>query len=462
MAVFIHFIRQRLLPIVALFALMSVLGVGFVNAQDDTASGSTGGNFTVSYGGRVFDSATNQTTFTYIVAGTGTPPDLSHFDVEIPTCPTPLVVVGYSPGSGVTLGTDPTTGITGIKWDLPLLVTDSRTYSVTFQGNILEGSVLVAVKGGDGFATATVPGPSCAVPKVDIEKFVSADGVTWQDADAAPGPLVTPGGQVSFRFVVTNTGNVELTTLTLSDTVYDLSTCTLPATLPPGAFFECVVGPFIAVDGQHSNTATASGMFNGVPVSDSDSGNYFSGVATPTATPTFTPTPTPQGTPAPTATPTLTPTPGGTVTPGGLPITIIIEGPVQAINVNIITIYDIDIIVGEDDPILNIIQIGDILHVEGDTQELNGTIIIIAVTVVIINVDINVDTGEFWRDEGNCSNPPPPWAPAQGWRRRCGDPGGTIIIQPGNQFVVPPGCKITGIGNNNPRIKCSKKSDKDD
>ncbi len=427
--------------------------------------------FNVTYGGRVYDSATNHTTFTYVVTGTNVPPDLSHFDVEIPTCPTPLVVVAYNPTGGVSFGVDPTTGINGIKWDGPLQMSASRTYSITFEGNVIEGSVLAAVKGGNGFATTSVPGPSCSVPKIDIEKFITVDGVTWQDADAAPGPYVTPGGQVSFRFVVTNTGNVELTTFTLLDSVFDLSTCTLPATVPPGAFFECIAGPFLAVDGQHSNIGTVSGMSNGVVVTDSDSANYFSGIVTPTLTPTITPTPTLTLTPGPTVTPggTLTPigtvtpagTPGPTVTPGGSSVTIIIEGPVQEININIITIYDIDIILGDDDPILNIIQIGDILHVEGDTQDANGTVVIIAINIIIINVDINVDTGEFWRDDGTCSNPPPPWAPAHGWRSRCGNTGGgTVITQPGGTIVVPPGCKITGIGNGNPHLKCSKKTKK--
>jgi hypothetical protein len=35
-------------------------------------------------------------------------------------------------------------------------------------------------------------------------------------------------------------------------------------------------------------------------------------------------------------------------------------------------------------------------------------------------VDVTVsDSGEVWRDDGSCNNPPPPWAPANGWRRRC-------------------------------------------
>lgn len=442
-----HFILFNLIIMVSL--VLTLLGGTVVAAQ--TVNG-----FNVTYSGRIYDSVTDRTTFTYVVSGTGAPPALSHFDVEIPTCSTPLVVVAYNPTSGVNFGIDPNTGINGIKWDGPLQATATRTYSITFGGNVVEGSVLVAVKGGNGFATAIVPGPSCTIPKVDIEKFISADGVTWQDADAIPGPLVTSGTQISFRFVVTNSGNVELTSLTLSDNLFSLSTCTIPATLPSGAFFECIVGPLVAVDGQHSNIATASGAFNGIVVSDTDSANYFSGLATPTPTPTLTPTPTPTGTLEATA--EATPDPDDDTD-----ITIVIEGPVQSININIITIYDIDIQLGDDNPVLGIIQIGDILRVEGDTQDLDGTIIIIAINIIIINVDINIDTGEFWRDTGTCANPPPPWAPAHGWRRRCGSTGGsTIIIQPGMPLVIPPGCKITGIGNNNPHLKCSKKTDRDD
>ncbi len=161
------------------------------------------------------------------------------------------------------------------------------------------------------------------------------------------------------------------------------------------------------------------------------------------------------------ATPEVTPemTSEATSEPGddSLPVTIVIEGPVQAINVNIITIYNFNIQLDNDAPALNIIQVGDTLHVEGNTQNMNGTIVIIAINITILNVDINVDTGEYWRDDGTCSNPPPPWAPAHGWRRHCGEPGVTIIIQPGNQIVLPPGCKITGHGNN-AHIKCSKKA----
>ena len=127
--------------------------------------------------------------------------------------------------------------------------------------------------------------------------------------------------------------------------------------------------------------------------------------------------------PDPEATPEATPEVTPDVDDGDdadLPITIVIEGPVEAININIVTIFDIDIEVDPDDPILNVIEIGDTIRVEGDTTGTGDTIIIVAINITIINVEIfSNDQGEVWRDSGNCSNGPPPWAPAHGWRRRC-------------------------------------------
>jgi hypothetical protein len=36
---------------------------------------------------------------------------------------------------------------------------------------------------------------------------------------------------------------------------------------------------------------------------------------------------------------------------------------------------------------------------------------------------------QVWRDDNECGNPPPPWAPAHGWRRKCG--GGSFTIEIG-------------------------------
>ena len=149
----------------------------------------------------------------------------------------------------------------------------------------------------------------------------------------------------------------------------------------------------------------------------------------PPATPTL-PTPTPVPTTAiPSATftqiPTATPT---TVVPTftpdpTLPVTIIVEGPVQSINGSTIIIFDLTIVLSATD--LASIHLGDIVQVEGyyvaDSQ------VIIAVHVTVLrntpipnpSIETNSSTGQVWTDPGNCSNPPPPWAPANGWRRRC-------------------------------------------
>lgn len=154
------------------------------------------------------------------------------------------------------------------------------------------------------------------------------------------------------------------------------------------------------------------------------------------STPEVTPEATASITPTPEATASVTPeaTPEATANPGDDDddIIIVIEGPVEAINVNIIIIYGIEIEISIDDPALTIIQIGDLVRIEGvlqggddDDDDDGGTqIIIVAITIVIINVDINIDTGEAWRDDGSCANGPPPWAPANGWRRRCEQGGG--------------------------------------
>jgi hypothetical protein len=225
-------------------------------------------------------------------------------------------------------------------------------------------------------------------PALDLEKLISVDGgATWQDANSPPGPRVKTDGDVLFRFVITNNGNVPLSSISLIDSTLDTSSCALPAALDPGASYECTVGPVEAGDGQHTNTATAGGVFNGETYTDIDKANYFGGE-------------------------------------GELPVTIVIEGPVEQINVNVIVIFGFNVEIASDDPLLAVIKVGDVVHVEGSLDHplaLGGNIVIVAVNIVVVNVNIyvNADGQQVWRDEGNCKNPPPPWAPAHGWRRRC-------------------------------------------
>ncbi|MDJ0767879.1 MAG: SdrD B-like domain-containing protein [Ilumatobacter sp.] len=97
--------------------------------------------------------------------------------------------------------------------------------------------------------------PEPARPGIDLEKEVSVDGgTTWFDADEPTGPTATSGANdVFFRFTVTNTGDVALSDIELTDTDFEIPVDEVPATLDPGASFQIVLGPFEAQLGQHVN-----------------------------------------------------------------------------------------------------------------------------------------------------------------------------------------------------------------
>jgi hypothetical protein len=104
---------------------------------------------------------------------------------------------------------------------------------------------------------------------------------------------------------------------------------------------------------------------------------------------TSTPEATSEATPEATVevTPEVTPP----ATPTGNPnVVIVIEGPVVNIVTNIITIYNFNIEVEPTNPILTIIEIGDVIRVEG---AFGGSGIIIASVVSNVSTITTVDTG---------------------------------------------------------------------
>jgi hypothetical protein len=194
----------------------------------------------------------------------------------------------------------------------------------------------------------------------------------------------------------------------------------LPNRLPFGIAPSSAEGATMTTLSGVLDTYNDGGLTVGCADDDDDDGE-----STPEVTPEATTEVTPEVTPEATLEVTPEVTPEVTVEPNG-DVIIVIEGPVEQININIITIYNINIEVAPDDPLLTVIQIGDVIRVEGHLDDDDSdTIIIIAVTVIFIDIDVFVaDDGQVWRDPGDCSNGPPPWAPAHGWRRRCEGGGG--------------------------------------
>jgi len=201
----------------------------------------------------------------------------------------------------------------------------------------------------------------------------------------------------------------------------------IPTAITVTGTVEAINGTTIIVSGANVDVTNAVSMIPSLQVGVvvQITGSFSNGVLIATTiiiiNPTITPTPEATAILTPEATETLTPESTAVVTPSpiatGDDTIIIIEGPVQAININIITIFNINIQVDGNDPFLTQVQIGDNVRVEGHAVPQGNTIIIIAVNVTIVNETI--------------VNPP------QG-----GSPG------------LPPGCKITPKGH----IKCTKKN----
>jgi hypothetical protein len=122
-------------------------------------------------------------------------------------------------------------------------------------------------------------------PRIDLTKFVSVDnGVTWIDANVAPGPTLDPatGFKPLFRFVVTNVGNISLPGVELTDNKYDLNGAEpgrshLFGALAVGQSAEWIFNGATLETGLQSDVATA--VVVGMPaVSDVDNVYYTDGI----------------------------------------------------------------------------------------------------------------------------------------------------------------------------------------
>jgi len=158
------------------------------------------------------------------------------------------------------------------------------------------------------------------LPSIVLEKQVSDDNETWHDADTPPGPFIAEFDPAFWRFVVSNTGNVDLTALVVTDTVLG-EICTIDM-LSAGDEGSCFFTS-LAEEGQHQNLGFVAAQYLTGTVTAQDPGHYLGvGYLVPTATPTpeppaprrekDTPEPATPAPPAPTATPilpTTSPTP---------------------------------------------------------------------------------------------------------------------------------------------------------
>ena len=103
---------------------------------------------------------------------------------------------------------------------------------------------------------------------MNIEKLTNGE-----DADTAPGPNIVVGGPVTWQYVVTNTGTVPLTNVTVVDDRNVTVTCAR-TTLAPGESMTCT-GSGTATLGQYRNVGTVTASSTVGPATDSDASHYF-------------------------------------------------------------------------------------------------------------------------------------------------------------------------------------------
>lgn len=111
--------------------------------------------------------------------------------------------------------------------------------------------------------------PSGEDAQIDVEK--TTNGV---DADSAPGPFVAAGEAITWTYTLTNTGNVDLTSIALSDSDLGAIPCSQTALSPQEAMTCEAYGT--AIEGQYGNTAVVTGTSPlGLEVTDDDPSHYF-------------------------------------------------------------------------------------------------------------------------------------------------------------------------------------------
>jgi len=111
--------------------------------------------------------------------------------------------------------------------------------------------------------------PFASAPAIDLEK--STNG---QDADQPSGPVLDVGDVVTWTYMVTNTGNIPLDQVAVTDNQLGAIACP-QSMLDVGEFMTCTSNG-VAVVGQYSNLGTATGTApDGTVVNDADPSHYF-------------------------------------------------------------------------------------------------------------------------------------------------------------------------------------------
>ncbi|MBU8921556.1 MAG: hypothetical protein KOO63_07030, partial [Bacteroidales bacterium] len=141
--------------------------------------------YLVSFEGRTYEN--DITTFLYTVSGEQAYDVLSYFFLEIPECAPQLA--SYFPVPAYT-NTNPYIGVYGIKWESYLYVGETRSFMVSYPGDIPLGVITTSVGVGESIGVAEIAGPCKGfVDEFEVSGtvYIDADGDGIQDASDMSG-----------------------------------------------------------------------------------------------------------------------------------------------------------------------------------------------------------------------------------------------------------------------------------
>ncbi|NLF03197.1 MAG: hypothetical protein GX601_19710, partial [Anaerolineales bacterium] len=150
--------------------------------------------------------------------------------------------------------------------------TDTAVYGSSLSyGATVDNTAVVTGSSGQSDSASASTEYLCSirpVPAIDIEKATNGE-----DADTPTGPYIPVGDPVIWTYVVTNTGNVPLSDVVVTDDQGVSVTCP-KTTLAVGESMTCT-GSGIAEAGQYANLGTVIGWHGQTKVTDEDPSHYF-------------------------------------------------------------------------------------------------------------------------------------------------------------------------------------------
>jgi hypothetical protein len=156
------------------------------------------GGYSIDFDGRSYEN--DQTTFTYTVTRLDPTHAMNYFLIEIPACAPALASADPQDGS---LATDPATGLYGVKWSAQLELNESRSYSMTFPGDVPVGMTHAEVKLTSDAPIGEIGGP-CDGFQISGTVYVDADSSGSQSGSDEPGiPGVTVTMEDAYGSILT-------------------------------------------------------------------------------------------------------------------------------------------------------------------------------------------------------------------------------------------------------------------